>query len=691
MSEAARSVQLVERPALSDAERAVTLPVVAAPIDPLDGIPTKIAARALAMAEIVAAFRGFRNRSCKALNAAGKDFCERFNHGQIEVSASAREVWQSIEWPTLQKAWRKFEKAGIGGLIPGYGKRRGDSIITRNALMREFVIAQIAHNPIVRAPFVLEGIEARFPNDQIPSIDTVQKFIRDWKRGNRSLYQRIEDPAGWRNKHMLALGEMDAVVTRVGQLWEIDGSPADCYVLGTESSPGGRLHLLVAIDKCSRKMVALLAPSESSDSLAALLIKAIPILGMPDEIRHDNGAGFVSERTQRGVARLGIAWPATPAYAGWKKPFIERGQGTLLHSFFENVPGFIGHDVKGAAKIRERNGYAPGRGERRNMRKLYRIELSAPELQDLLDKWIEHVYGNRKHRGLGGRTPNEVFAEADRRGQVRRVADDRTLDLLLGEDGVGVVGKNGLRVDNAFFWGDALAEHVGATVQFVKTRDAGKLIVYTADSAPRFVCIAENPEALGLDREVMAIAGKQRQAAVMREGMDELRALKRKHKPQNSYRDIVDSAAARSFAQLSTSAKPGTEIAALPHRSSGIAMATAALEALDAAAEVAPHSEEVMREGAEALAKIEAQREARAILLDAEECDALWIAIRGEPRALTLREQHYLAHFNHSPEVWATNYETTDEFRALMMGREWLGREDQHGTEDIARCAKKSA
>ena len=71
MSEAARSVQLVERPALSDDARAVTLPVVAAPLaplDPLDGIPTKIAARAVAMAEIVDAFRAVKGRSCRTLD-----------------------------------------------------------------------------------------------------------------------------------------------------------------------------------------------------------------------------------------------------------------------------------------------------------------------------------------------------------------------------------------------------------------------------------------------------------------------------------------------------------------------------------------------------------------------------------------------------------------------------------------------
>lgn len=548
MSEAARSVQLVERPALSDDARAVTLPVVAAPLaplDPLDGIPTKIAARAVAMAEIVDAFRAVKGRSCRTLGQTLDLFCAHYNLEQVQVSAATRELWPDIAAPTLQKAWRRFEKSGIAGLVPGYGKRRGDSIIARNTLMREFVIAQIAHNPKVNAPFVLEGIEARFPNAQIPSLGAVQKFMCSWKQQNHSLYMRIEDPAGWKSRHMLAIGDADANITRVNQLWEADGTPNDAYVLGTVETPGGRLHLMATIDVASHRIVAHLAPVESSNAVAELLIKAISLNGVPDEIKHDNGAGFVSERTNRGIARLGIAWPATAAYSGWKKPFIERGIRTMMHSFFVNVPGFIGHDVKEASKIRERAGYAPGRGARRNMRRLYRIELTAPELQDLLDKWLEHVYGNKKQSGLGGRTPNEIFAEADRRGQVRRVAE-RLLDVLLGEDGVAVVGKKGIRVDNAFYWdeGNALEAYIEQGVQYVRTRDQGKLIIFSGDGT-KFICVAINPESAGLDRQVMAIAAKQDQNRKMSARMDGLRALKKKFRPEQLFREIIDHAAAR--------------------------------------------------------------------------------------------------------------------------------------------------
>ncbi len=638
------------------------------PLDPFDGIPRAIVARAEANAEIVAAFRAFKARSCRTIAATLESFTALYNDGQIEVSAGARELYGEVSARSIERKWRKFEKLGIAGLILVYGNRRGSTIIGTNAPMRDFAIAAIAHNPRVDAPWLRDGIRARFPGERIPSLSAVQKFIRAWKLQNPSLYLRLKSPDKWKSRHMLALGDADANITRVGQLWETDGTPADAYVLGTLELPGGRWDLMAVIDVCSRMPVVLLVPVESSDGFAKLCIKAIPILGVPTAIHADNGAAFVAQRTQRGCARLGISLDFMRAYSGWLKPFIERFFRTALHSFLANLPGYIGCSVVQAAEIRDRNSFKARRGERRKMRRLYRIELTAPELQELLDKWVVHVYGNRQHSGLG-RTPNEVIAEADRRGEIKRVADDRLLDLLLAEDGTAVIGKKGLRCGNAFYWDDALVEHVGQTVQFVRTRDQGRLIVYTADSAPRFICIAVDPESAGMDRQVLAIAAKQAQSADIAAKMEEVRALKRKHRPETVYREILENAAATHEAALRGGPIPDADsrVDSLPWRSPALTAAAAALEALEKSRTPEPHDEETLREAQIALDDIEHRRELRDLQLDDDELDALWLAIRNEPRVLTLREQRYLAHFGHNPDSWADNYETTDEFRALKL------------------------
>ncbi len=286
----AASPQTSELPAQPEAGRSLT-PL--ATLDPLNGIPAALVARTEAMAEIVVAFRAFRNRSCRRLKATLKVFVESYNLERLQVSASTRGFYPAIAAATLEKAWRRFEKHGIAALVPGYGNRRGDSIIARNPSMREFAIALIAHNPGVRVPWCRDAIQTRFPGVAL-SQDTVWRFIRDWKAENASLFVRIKDPDSWRNRHMLALGDMEAGVTRVGQLHEVDGTPSDVKTLTEIDTVDGRLHLLTQIDVRSRKTVALLAQVESCDALARLFAKAIPILGMPEAIRHDNGAGFIS-------------------------------------------------------------------------------------------------------------------------------------------------------------------------------------------------------------------------------------------------------------------------------------------------------------------------------------------------------------------------------------------------------------
>ncbi len=659
-------------------------PVAAVPLDPLNGIPAALVARAEAKAEILAAFRVSKNHSSRTLNATLESFAALYSCGQIEVSASTRDLYPETSAASLQRDWRRFQKFGIAGIVPGYKGSKG--LIRCNLAMNEFVIASIGHNPSVRAPFVLAGLKTRFPKERIPDLRSVERFIRGWKKDNLSLHLRIKDPDGWRNSHMLALGDMEAGITRVGQLWEIDGTPADSYVLGTVDTPGGRLHLLAAVDVCSRKFVTLLVPTESSDGLARLFAKAIPVLGVPAAIRHDNGAGFISARTQRALVRLGITSIATPAYRGDRKGFIERGIGTILHSFFENVPGYIGHSVVEASQIRKRHSFAQRRGERRNMRKLYRIELTAPELQKLLDDWLDHVYGNRKHSGLGGETPNETFLAGERRGEVRRLADDRLLDLLLGEDGIGTVSKKGLRVAKAFYWNDALAEHVDRNVQYVRTRDQGRVIVYSADAAPRFICIAVDPESQGIDREVISLAAKQRQNAVMREGLRELDVLKRKHRPDTVYREIIDNAVARAAVQLPVS-EAGAEIVSLPYRSAALTAAAAALEALEKPVELEPHDEETLREGAAALAAIEQRRAAREADLSDDELWTLWIAVRRTGRELNERERAFLSRFGNTSESWAISYETSSAYQAGLFLEKCCRRD----VEGDGPCERKSA
>lgn len=371
----------------------------------------------------------------------------------------------------------------------------------------------------------------------------MKTFLARWKRENRSLHDRISDPDGWRNRHMIALGKMDAGITRVNQLWETDGTKSDAFVIAEVETRTGKLQLLATMDVYSRTPAAHLAPSESSEAFAQLLLKSIRRLGVPEAIRHDNGP----RSCRRGPRARWRGWESRQSRrrriaATASRLSSAASELSCIH-FSRICPAIRVHSPAEAARIRKRHSFANRRGQ--NMARLYNVQLTGPELQNLLDAWLAHVYGDRKHAGLGGRTPNEVFAEAEARGEVRRVSEERALDLLLAEDGVAAVGKKGIRVAGAFFWDDALADYESQNVQYVRTRDAGRIIIYSADSAPKFICVAVDPDAAGLDRQVIAIAARNRQNEAMREGLDDLRRLKREHRPEKLYREIIDNAAAQ--------------------------------------------------------------------------------------------------------------------------------------------------
>jgi putative transposase len=541
--------------------------------------------RADSRAELSRTFDRFFIDNGGALKDALKAFARSYNSGEIEVSVETRAFFPQRSRESIQRDWRKWRRDGAQALVPGFGKRRGRTIITETSGMRGLILSMISDKPHVRVTRIQEALQVRFP-DSYPSVRTLDRFVAEWKRENPALFMRLKDPDDYKRKFSVSLGNAAADITCVNQIWEVDGTRLECQCVD------GLFHLNAAIDVCSRWMVMELSPSASGAATASLLRKAIVEMGVPALIKSDWGREYLNARIERAVRRLQITWrKVARPYSGELKPFIERGQGTVLHAFFEQVPGYKGHNVKQASEIRARHSFEQRRGERRNLVRLYNVELSRDELQSLLDRWLKAVYGHRKHAGLHGRTPAEAFAEGESRGEVKRISDERELDLLLGEDGTAVVGVKGVRIGGALFWDDALADGwLGREVQWVRTRDAGRILLFSTGDAPQFICIAFNLELSGIDRQVAAIAAKSRQKQYMREKLDELRRERRQHKPEKLLMEIIEHAEARVAAALPAEK---SIVEALPYTNEGLRAAADALAALD---EESPLSAE--REGA---------------------------------------------------------------------------------------------
>ncbi len=83
---------------------------------------------------------------------------------------------------------------------------------------------------------------------------------------------------------------MNAHVTNLNQLWEIDASPAD--VLTTD----GRHALYLVIDIWSRRVMILVTKTPRTEATLSLIRRAILEWGVPATIKTDNGSDFTSRR-----------------------------------------------------------------------------------------------------------------------------------------------------------------------------------------------------------------------------------------------------------------------------------------------------------------------------------------------------------------------------------------------------------
>jgi Mu transposase, C-terminal len=175
-----------------------------------------------------------------------------------------------------------------------------------------------------------------------------------------------------------------------------------------------------------------------------------------------------------------------------------------LNSEGRILPGYAGRNTDEADAIRKEHAYQLPRGQRRNMIRVFKVELTFEELADALDK-ISAIYNGRVHLATG-KSPAQMVAEAKAAGQLHILTDEdeARLDLLPGADGVRQVTKRGVRIGGAFYWADEPIPWLGRRVEYVELRDQGSVAIYTTSDPAEFIAIAQNPEAVGLDRQVMA-------------------------------------------------------------------------------------------------------------------------------------------------------------------------------------------
>lgn len=412
------------------------------------------------------------------------------------------------------KSLRK--RARIVKLKRPRGRPKGTSVIDRDEQLQSMIIAQMHARPI-SAPALYEWLRVHVSRERLPSLRRLQAWMSAYEAREKAQLMHLRDRDSYRNRYALALGRADAMARHVNALWEIDSSPTDVIL-----SDGKRHAIIGIIDVFSRRVLFHIAQTSTSHAIAAALRRAILCWGVPDAIKTDNGADYVSHHIRSSLQALGIAHHICRPGQPQEKPHIERVFHTLQHDLVEHLPGFIGHSVAERKALSGRQA-------------LENSSLSSSALQAFFDSWCDG-YHLRRHATLG---TSPMLKAASCTHPIARVEGERVLDILLSPlAGTRQVAKRGLRVDGAHYWSDALIPHMGRQVSIRRCdEDLGRIYVF--DEQDTFICEATSVPLSGISRRDLALAAKKRQAEVEAEWRAQAKRLARAYKVGDLAQDVI--------------------------------------------------------------------------------------------------------------------------------------------------------
>jgi transposase InsO family protein len=458
------------------------------------------------------------NRDAPLRRSASWDpYARAYNLAEIPVSKAVREAFPAVSGRSVQRWVSAYEAQNLAALVD---RRNGAKLAGKTVFSAAPLLAAAAKKLLLDRPGLRTGqlhlllqtasIDAKTGEKlfQSPSYDQVFRFQKTWIAEHRELYLQATNPDAWKNQCLLAYGSCSEDVHGLNDRWEMDATPADWLLLDTDGQKK-RHTVSVIVDVWSRRMLVVVARTPRTVTHCFALRQALLLWGVPKEILTDHGQDYQSEHFKRALLALGITHRTTHPFSPEEKPHVERAIGTLNHSILELLPHFVGHSVAERKAIEARRTFADRlarKGELVDFGELGIEAMTAEALQAQINPWIAGVYEQRTHAGIG----LSPFARtASWTGEVRRISDERSLDLLLArpaDGGQRTLQKKGIRLDGAWFFAPDLARlDVGSVVDVYETPDLGRIVVYFRKN---FICVAEAPERTGADRQAIVLTAK---------------------------------------------------------------------------------------------------------------------------------------------------------------------------------------
>jgi putative transposase len=628
--------ELAEVAAIAADERAAAVSAgnVAAPIRGRD------AGRIDARLEILRAADAFVAFSTGLQSTAMQAFTLAYNAGEVFVSPEARRAFPDVSPATLARWRRRVKSGGLVDLADRYGNRRGDTLIDRQAELREFIVGVLAAGPHLSAAYLIAGLRARFRGREditLPSFRSLTRWVQRWRDDNRELLTALADPDAWKSRYRPAHGRVGEQVTRLNQRWEMDTTPGDIMLTD------GRHQVLGVIDVHSRRAMLLVSKTSKATAVALLMRRAMRAWGVPETIATDNGADYTAKHITRVLYGLEIHHDLCDPFRPEQKPFIERFFRSFQHNLVEGLQGYIGHNVEQRRALERRASFA----ERLTTKGgVFEVGLSSEDFQVFADRWCEHLYQHRPHGSLAGRSPWEVVCAST--DPVRTVRDERALDVLLAEapdnHGLRTVQKRGLAIEGGWYVAPELPVGQEVHVRY-DPADLGRVYAFRVDDG-RFICEAICPDRTGVNRAEVASMAREIRTTIMRKKVREAKDLARRVRTQDVVNEVL-SERAEAAGKLVRLRAPETDWVT---------------DGITQAAEAARFREQLAHRDREGATAPDAGTEARVVQLMAEQrlpVDSP--ESRFERARVLLRRQPEQR--NEDEQAWLASYVGTSEFR----------------------------
>ena len=454
-------------------------------------------------------------------------FCDRYQMAFIGVDAWVKDLIPSISPRTIHR-WLSAKRVGkTDDLAVDRSKARAGTGVLETAnsgAVKAFILAWIASSPHLSAEIIRGYCEDHFGPEvadrngemkPLPPTRTFQHFIKALKASEKVVLTKITDPDKYRSTMKLSGTGTYRHIDEPNALWMIDASPVDALCLD------GRYSMYANLDVATRRYVITLSRTPRASAVGLLLRKSILKWGVATVIKTDNGSDFVAVATKQLFTNLDIEPDVSDAYSPEQKGHVERVIKTFQHEVCPQLPGYIGHSVADRKAIEGRKSFSERLGA--DDKELFEVALTAEQLQQHIDDWLEYVYHEREHGGLKKRSPNQVAAATTT--TIRRV-DERALDALLmpvaRKNGLCKMTKQGIKINYFHYLTGTILPGTDVFVR-LDPMDKGKVYVYEPDGG-RFLDVALCAELADVNPQAYVKAQKEISAELIRAKEREIKA-----------------------------------------------------------------------------------------------------------------------------------------------------------------------